>query len=122
MPNLIAIIITKFQDTRDKNHGGGIANQSYFLGRCCIIAVVAVIEDLYVWMNGGESVFSKWMEGWGIFPDDVRKMIDTVIGYFSAMWDRIKADFLFLVNFITAVFTGDWGTVIAMIKQAFVQF
>ncbi|HGJ5876599.1 MAG TPA: hypothetical protein ACHBX0_09730 [Arsenophonus sp.] len=38
-----------------------------------IIAVIAVIEDLYVWMNSGKSVFGNWMEELGIFPDDMNK-------------------------------------------------
>lgn len=98
-----------------------LANPIFWIATV-IIGVIAVIEDLYVWMNGGKSVLGKWMEDWGIFPDDMRKMIDTVIGYFSALWDQIIKDFTDLSNFLTAFFSDDWDTVIAIIKQAFVQF
>ncbi|WGM18365.1 hypothetical protein QE193_24490 (plasmid) [Arsenophonus nasoniae] len=99
-----------------------LANPVFFGVTVLIIGIIAALEDLYVWLNGGKSVIGEFLEGWGIFPDDVRKMIATVIGYFSAMWDKIIKDFTDLSNFLTAFFSDDWDTVIAMLKQAFVQF
>ncbi|WGO82210.1 hypothetical protein [Arsenophonus apicola] len=99
-----------------------LANPVFFGVTVLIIGIIAALEDLYVWLNGGKSVIGEFLEGWGIFPDDVRKMIDTVIGYFSAMWDQIIKDFTDLSNFLTAFFSDDWDTVIAILKQAFVQF
>lgn len=82
-----------------------------------IIGIILVVEDLYVWLNGGESVIGKWLEGWGIFPEDVKAMIEKVKGYFLAAWDFITKQFKLVVKIITSLFTGDFQGAWDAIKQ-----
>lgn len=99
-----------------KTMGAALLTNPVFWVAAAIIAVIAVIEDLYVWMNGGKSVIGEFMEGWGIFPDDMKKMLDKVIGFFTATWDFIKKQFVLVVKIITSLFTGDFESACEAIK------
>ncbi|MFS1564155.1 MAG: hypothetical protein ACL7AX_12160 [Candidatus Arsenophonus phytopathogenicus] len=99
-----------------------LANPILFGITVLITVLIAALKDLYVWMNGGKSVIGDFLEGFGIFPDDMKKMIDKVKDYFSAMWEQIKKDFEAMMTFFFALFSGDWDAVFNLVKQAFSQF
>jgi hypothetical protein len=75
-----------------------------------IAAIILVIEDLYVWIKGGDSVFGSWLGPWekvkeqalstfGSIIEGVQTVYTALISIFSGWWDT---------------FAGFWGMVAAL--------
>ncbi len=75
-----------------------------------IAAIILIIEDLYVWINDGDSVFGAWLGPWkevkaqamatfGSIIEGVETVYNALISIFSGYWD---------------VFAGFWGMITAL--------
>jgi len=99
-----------------------------------IMIVILIIQDLYTWITGGESIFGKWLGTFdsvrkkisnffvGIF-DGIKGVYQSVIGFFSRngryfvmaifpisllyyYWDEIKAFFMGIPDMVINFFAG----------------
>lgn len=70
------------------------ATWPFMLIAAAIIALIVVIEDLYVWITGGQSLIGEWLEGL-LGEDKVKKIKDALI------W--IKEGIVSLFNKVTAI-------------------
>lgn len=68
------------------------ATWPFMLIAAAIIALIVVIEDLYVWITGGQSLIGEWL---GSFSDFAAKIKNIFIG----LWEKIKSIFIRVVNF-----------------------
>ncbi len=71
-----------------------------------VLLVAAAIEDLYVWINGGDSVLGEWLGKWEDFKRDssLLKYLDSIGKYIGAIG-----------AVMAGIFTGDW----ALTKEGF---
>ena len=89
-----------------------------------IIAVILIIDDLIVAMNGGQSVIADFfMEFFGI---DIVPIIQGLIDAFMWLFDKIKEIFApiedyftALFGFWTSIFTGEWDAALGYFIDAF---
>lgn len=99
------------------------ATWPFMLIAAAIIALIIVIEDLYVWITGGHSLIGEWL---GSFSDFAVKIKNIFIG----LWEKIKAIFVGVVNFfknygkyfIMAIFPLSalyfyWGQIVAFFRS-----
>ena len=68
-----------------------------------MVALGLVIEDLIVWINGGDSAIGRWLGSWEDFSAKAKVIIDDVIAYIQPLIDMFYA----ITEIITGVFTLD---------------
>lgn len=51
-----------------------------------ITAVTLIVEDLYVWIQGGDSVVGHFLGSWEMFSREAVFLINKVIGELKALW------------------------------------
>ncbi len=68
------------------------ATWPFILIAAAIMAIILVIQDLYVWFTGGQSLIGSWLGPW-------RDNINKIKGYFSAFWNGIRSMFLGIYGF-----------------------
>lgn len=77
------------------------------LSRLPIIALIVglglAIEDLIVWINGGDSAIGRWLGSWEDFSAKAKVVIDDVIAYIQPLIDMFHA----ITEIIAGVFTLD---------------
>ena len=60
-----------------------------------IMAVILILEDLYVFLKGGDSFIGAILEKWGIDSDKVRQAIiktwEGIKSFLTTVWDKIKS-------------------------------
>jgi tape measure domain-containing protein len=99
------------------------ATWPFILLSTIIIGLIIIIEDLYVWITGGQSLIGEWL---GSFSDFAAKIKNIFIG----LWEKIKAIFVGVVNFfknygkyfIMAIFPLSalyfyWGQIVAFFRS-----
>ena len=55
-----------------------------------IVGILLLLEDLYYWITGGESVLGEWLGSWEDFKNKVSKWIDELIAKIQPFIDLIK--------------------------------
>lgn len=81
------------------------------------VAIAAVLEDLYVFGQGGESLFEEILEGVGASKEEIesfRSAIQSIGTAFSEIWEIIKP----LAEFLGKAFGGALLVVLKLITQA----
>jgi tape measure domain-containing protein len=68
------------------------ATWPFMLIAAAIIALILIIEDLYVWIQGGDSLIGQWLGSFSEFGTKVK-------GIFINLWEKIKSIFLSVINF-----------------------
>lgn len=68
------------------------ATWPFMLIAAAIIALIIVIEDLYVWITGGQSIISDWLGSFSDFADKIKNI-------FIGLWEKLKAKFVSVINF-----------------------
>lgn len=54
-----------------------------------LLLIALAIEDIYTWLQGGESVIGKWLEQWGITAEQVKGILNGIINFFNAVFTFI---------------------------------
>lgn len=82
------------------------------LSRLPIIALIVglglAIEDLIVWINGGDSAIGRWLGSWEDFSAKAKVVIDDVIAYIQPLLDVYRA----VGDIIAGVFTLDTARIL----------
>lgn len=82
------------------------------LSRLPIIALIVglglAIEDLIVWINGGDSAIGRWLGSWEDFSAKAKVVIDDVIAYIQPLIDMFHA----ITDIIAGVFTLDTARIL----------
>ena len=97
-----------------------------------IIAAIAgliwVIQDLYKWFNGGDSVLGKWLEGWGITTEGIKNAFNAAIEWIKAAFTAFIEFFkplldywINLFKFVFSLLTGDFDGAVNALKQMFLS-
>jgi tape measure domain-containing protein len=95
-----------------------------------IMALVLVVEDLYYWITGGESVLGDWLGSWDDFKIKVSAWISQLVDQLIGYWDDLKTGWLSTwqsiidimlrgLKFWKQVFTGDISGAIETAKEHF---
>ena len=89
-----------------------------------VTAVILVIDDLMVAMNGGQSIIADFFQEF--FSVDIVPIIQGLIDAFMWLFDEIKAIFaplegffISMFGFWTSVFTGEWSAALDHLVDAF---
>lgn len=68
------------------------ATWPFMLIAAAIMAVIIVVQDLYVWFTGGQSLIGSWLGPW-------RESINKIKGLFIGLWSGIKSVVSGILNF-----------------------
>ena len=102
----------------------GVVLSPVVLITAAIVAIILIIDDLIVAMQGGQSVIADFfMEFFGV---DIVPIIQGILDAFSAMMDAVMALFepfvdtiMHLFDAIVSVFKGDWEGALDSLGAAF---
>lgn len=73
-----------------------------------MVAIGLAIEDLIVWINGGDSAIGRWLGSWDEFSAKAKAVIDEVIAYIQPLIDA----FMSIREIILGALTLDIGRII----------
>ena len=80
-----------------------------------VFALILVIEDLYVWMQGGDSVIGQWLGNfekfrgaWNFFLESLKEIWTGIKSIFDGMASIIAGFFTFIIG----LFTGNGNLII----------
>lgn len=73
----------------------GVGNP-YILGALAVAAAVALLaaafQDVYTWINGGNSVIGGWLGSWDEFKAKASTYVTPLIDGFNRLWQGIQAN------------------------------
>lgn len=87
---------------------GWIALLPYLAIAAAVLLVAAALEDLYVWIQGGDSIIGKWLGTWQEWRDGVLGFIDDVVSAVKAAWKMVTD---FSASFMSQIEATEGGGV-----------
>lgn len=91
-----------------------LSNPVFLAVALAVAALILVIEDLYTWLNGGQSVIGSWLESMGIsaeeFKNGLTAIVEFIKGFIIATFEFLANSLRSTIKFILAVMTGDWSS------------
>lgn len=75
-----------------------------------VLLIALALEDLYTWINGGDSIIGEWLGSWEEFRTNASTYVDPLIDGFNRLWQGIQTNVIPAVMQIwsagVAVFNG----------------
>lgn len=85
------------------------ATWPFVLLAIAIAFIILLLEDIYVWMNGGESMMGEWLGSWDDFSQNLIWLFE--------LWYQLKNLFEIGIRYISALIRGDWIGALQALKD-----
>lgn len=88
------------------------ATWPFILLAIAIAFIILLLEDIYTWMNGGESLMGDWLGSWDDFSQNLVWLFE--------LWSKLKQLFELGILYITKLINGDWIGALQALKDFWV--